>query len=171
MIPISLEQSPIPHFPHLEGKTITGMQLHRASSLVACSKTCRHGLRFGNGGTWGTWGTGTRCKRWLESSEPQRCDWLAQTRLRRLLALFLVFVICLNYRFFMNCLSLCLFVFAKGQAKRFGGMDCMEYVESTSSFVISEDSESLLFVESLNLDVLIHEFRVIGVRKVTESQL
>ena len=81
MIPISLEQSPIPHFPHLEGKTITGMQLHRASSLVACSKTCRRGLRFGNGGTWGTWGTGTRCKRWLESSEPQRCDWLAQTRL------------------------------------------------------------------------------------------
>ena len=95
------------HFPHLEGKTITGMQLHRASSLVACSKTCRHGLRFGNGATWGTWGTGTRCKRWLESSEPQRCDWLAQTRLFTLL---LFFVICLNYRFFMNCLSLCLFL-------------------------------------------------------------
>lgn len=68
----------------------------------------------------------------------------------------------------MNCLSFCLFVFAKGQAKRFGGMDCMEYVESTSSFVISEDSESLLFVESLNLEVLIHEFGVIGVRKVMD---
>lgn len=44
----------------------------------------------------------------------------------------------------------------------------MEYVESTSSFVISGDSESLLFVESLNLDVLIHEFGVIGVRKVMD---
>ena len=41
----------------------------------------------------------------------------------------------------------------------------MEYVESTSSFVISGDSESPLFVESLNLDVLIHEF---GVRKVMD---
>ena len=40
----------------------------------------------------------------------------------------------------------------------------MEYLECTSSFV-TEDSESLLFVESLNLDVLIHEF---GVRKVMD---
>ena len=47
---------------------------------------------------------------------------------------------CLPFFFYhFACFSL---QTAKGQAKRFGAMDCMEYVESTN-FVISEGSESL----------------------------
>ena len=139
------------HFPHLEGKTITGMQLHRASSLVACSKTCRHGLRFGNGATWGNLGHRYSLQ---EVAGKQRAAtlWLVGPNTFIYFASFLCYLLELQilYELFIT-----LFVFAKGQAKRSGGMDCMEYVESTSSFVISGDSESLLFVESLNLEVWI----------------
>ena len=82
MIPISLEQSPFQSISHIwKARRSLECNCIGLPHWWVLQNLNLQTLRFGNGGTWGTWGTGTRCKRWLESSEPQRCDWLAQTRL------------------------------------------------------------------------------------------